>query len=78
MEIIGQNVTIFTDIKNLQILCEKLLSTDIISNIVEKSTCFILNRFFLMHIKCDIKSADGNYLDRMFTIFTDINNLQIL
>ena len=25
MEIIGQNVKIFTDIKNLQILCETLL-----------------------------------------------------
>ena len=28
MEIIGQNVTIFTDIKNLQILCETLLQVD--------------------------------------------------
>ena len=29
MEIIGQNVAIFTDIKNLQILCETLLLVEI-------------------------------------------------
>ena len=45
MEIIGQNVTIFTDIKHLQVLCEN----------AALSRHVYTNRFFVKDIKFDFK-----------------------